>query len=397
MRSESVRRRAGILGIALGVIVLAGCSMTPDKDSPTVAYREAESTRSLEVPPDLTQSTSDQALDVPGEGKGAGSALLPEFDGIHFRRAGATEWLEIDGLKPEDLWPRIDGFLQSQGLTVQKREPALGIVETNWAKRYDSPPSGGLSGLLSGLFSGIGSKTIMDQYQIRLERMDNDAGTRVFVSQRSATEVNTNPNQQQAGDYAWSPGSGDPAIEAEMTRRLLVYLGVGEQRARGIISRAQASQAIGVRVEYHVSDAGAAWIQVDDRDRGRVFAQVGDALPEIGAKVRNVDRYNGVYAIDWLPPDDVIEKDPDLQDAFGSKGDRQPIQLEVHLKASGDKLQIFAADAQGTRRSGPVHKALLRQLAGALGGNPGQVNRAQQNESDGGSSSDAPMGKRGPL
>jgi hypothetical protein len=50
----------------------------------------------------------------------------------------------------------------------------------------------------------------------------------------------------------------------------------------------------------------------------------------------------------------------------------------VQLEPESDAVRIKAADAQGTVRSGPVHRALLRRLAVAMGANPKDVQEAEE-------------------
>lgn len=367
--SSEPARRAVVVVAAVAAVLATGCSMSPDEDSPTVAYREAEDARSLEVPPDLVKPSSSQALALGGTD--GGSALLPEFEGIRFVRAGASAWLELEGVAPETVWPRVRGFLRGQGLTVERAEPDLGIIETGWAERYDSPSGGGLTGLLGGLFGGFGADSVRDRYQVRLERMDDDAGTRLFLVHRAAQEVpggrnsNSDPNPREAGGYTWARLGGDPAIEAEMTRRLLVHLGVSEGRARGIMDDVDTR---GLAVRYVETEAGVARLIIVGGDYRRVFARIGDALARIGADVEVAERERGRYRVRWTPPPEVAEETSGgFLGLFGG-GEPEPQALELHMRLRAGQVRVVATDADGTRRSGPVQKALLRRLAEAMDG-----------------------------
>lgn len=360
MSSDTSRSAAALAAV---VLLAGGCGITPDEDSPTVAYREAESVRSLEVPPDLVKPASDQALALPGaDGDGT---LLPEFDGVRFVRAGASTWLELEGVAPDTVWPRVQGFVRAQGLTMERADSELGIVETDWAERYDGPASGGLFGLLGGLFGG-GPDTIRDRYRIRLERMDDGAGTRVFVTHRAAQEVARNQgNRRDPASYTWARRDGDPSIEAEMTRRLLVHLGVGEQRAQGIVADAAATD---LAVRYVETEAGVARVTIAGNDYRRVFVRVGDALDRVGAQIETAERERGRYRLRWTPPAEVAEETTGgFLGLFGG-GEPTVQTMEVHLRLRDGSVRAFATDAEGTRRSGPVQKALLRRLAEAMGG-----------------------------
>ena len=380
----SFERPSFVSATLIVTLLLPACGFSPDADSPTVAYREAESVKSLEVPPDLTRRSSSSALSVPGEDGGdgtgsttgadmagtgasgagagatAGSGLLPEFDGVRLVRAGVNTWIEFDGVQPDAVWPRLEDFIRSQGLTIARRSPELGIIETGWAQRYDEPKSGGLTGWFADALNLWGSSSARDRYRLRLERME-DQGTRVFLTHRSAEEVNTTEDPKQPTDFEWAYKGSDPAIEAEMTRRLLVHLGLSEARAGRVIADAGAGPA----VHYRQSADGVGWVQVDDANRARVFARVGDGLDEIGAEVRAVRRDRLRYDIAWQPPAEVREKRGLFASLFG---DDDPVRMQVRLTPSEGGMRVVAADEGGATRSAAVHKALLRTLALALGG-----------------------------
>ena len=374
-------------------LLLGGCSLTADK-GPTVDYRNAENAKSLEVPPDLTRPESRSGLTIGGSGSGGAttastsgsgvdgggsgnSGLLPEFDNVRFVRAGASSWLEVEDAPPDDIWPRVDRFLESRGLPVERREPALGIIETGWADRQDGPESGGLTGFFNSALGGLTSDNLRDRYNLRLERME-DGGTRVFVAHQMAQEIDAQSDTRMEADFEWVRRRGDPSIEAEMARRLLVYLGVSEERSDTIV--AQDGVTGDGAVDYEV-DSGAARIRVADRDARRVFVRVGDALVRIGAEVRDSDRERGVYQLDWRPPEGSMDSGGGFFGLFGG-GEPESRSLELRLYRESDGIEILAADEGGDPRSGDVHRALLREVAIAMGADEDRVRAVDDDAPD---------------
>ncbi|WP_067563059.1 outer membrane protein assembly factor BamC [Halofilum ochraceum] len=365
-------------------LLLGGCSLTAD-EGPTVDYRDAESAKSLEVPPDLTGPDSRAGLSVDGgatgdstmastgtsstgtSGVGSGldgsgqAGVLPEFDNVRFVRAGASSWLEVDNAAPDAVWPRAERFIRAQGLTIERREPTLGVIETDWAERLDGPESGGLTGFLSDALGGLTSENLRDRYNLRLERMD-DGGTRIFVTHHLAQEIDAEADTRREADFEWVRRRGDPSVEAEMARRLLVYLGVSEERSETIV--ADAGEPLEGAVRYQQDD-GVAWVVVDDPDPRRVFVRVGDALARIGADIRSSEREQRVYVFDWQPPEGAV----DSGGLFGFFGDDEPEtrRLQLQLAREAGRTEIRAADEGGEPRSGDVHRALLREVAVAMG------------------------------
>lgn len=377
-------------------LLLGGCSLTAD-EGPTVDYRNAESAKSLEVPPDLTGPDSRAGLSVDGDVSGdtgdsatastgspgasgaadggSASGVLPEFDGVRFVRAGGSSWLEVEDAAPDAIWPRVERFIRDQGLTIERREPTLGIIETGWSARSDGPESGGLTGFFNSVLGGLSPDTLRDRYNIRLERMDG-GGTRIFVAHHLAQEIDAQANTRLEADFEWVRRRGDPSVEAEMARRLLVHLGVSGDRSGAIV--ADVGEPLDGNVRYAEED-GVVRVTVDDRDSRRVFARAGDALSRIGAEVRSAERERGVYVFDWKPPKGAV----DSGGLFGFFGGGEPKSrsLELQLYRESGRIEIRAADEGGSPRSGDVHRVLLRELALAMGADEEQV-RAEY--SDGG-------------
>ncbi len=388
-------------------VLLGGCSLTAD-EGPTVDYRNAESAKSLEVPPDLTGVDSRAGLSVDGGGSGdtgdsatastgsldatgaadgsaatdggSTSEVLPEFDGVRFVRAGGSSWLEVEDAAPDAVWPRVERFIRDQGLSIERREPALGIIETGWAGRSDEPESGGLTGFFKRTLGGLTPDTLRDRYNIRLERMDG-GGTRVFVAHQLAQEIDAESNTRREADFEWVRRRGDPSVEAEMARRLLVHLGVSGDRSEAIV--ADVGEPLEGTVRYAEAD-GVVRVTVDDRDSRRVFARAGDALSRIGAEVRSAERERGVYVFDWKPPKGAVDSGG-LFGFFGG-GEPESRSLELQLYRDSGRIEIRAADEGGDPRSSDVHRAVLREVAVAMGADEEQVRDASSDSGDGGGS-----------
>jgi len=396
MRCNLMLTRTGLL-VALVVVALTGCSLRADDDSPTVAYENAESNKPLEVPPDLTRPGTSNSLEVPGRrasadpasaGSGADAAagqtgnvnVLPEFDGIRLVRGGDTAWLEVEGARPEEIWPQLDDFIRAQGFSVATKKPEIGIIETGWVERSDMPESGGLTGLFQSFIAGVTSDNLRDKYQLRLER--GDGATRVFVEHRSMEEVAKQKDVKQHSGFRWQSKGGEPALENEMRQRLLVHLGVAKQRAEGIISESQVVRSFSGTVVLVGAEGEAYSIRVGNSGYNRVFGEVGQALHRIGAETRSADRDEGVYRIDWAPDDPERES----LEVDGTRA------LEVRLQEQDDYIEVAAAGEQGDTRSGPIHRALLRELSVAMGGEAQAVEPSEDGGLFGGSSDDAREG-----
>lgn len=351
------------------IVFVTGCALPPPEGSPRVAYREAESTRSLVVPPDLTRQASSSALEIDQLGTDEGADVLPEFENIRMVRAGPIQWLEIEGAAPDELWPRMRGFFSSEGLAIGNQRPADGLIETVWAERYDAVPRGGISGVLSDWFGTVTSDLIKDKYQIRLERMDGNSGTRVFLTHWAAQEINTNPNTIDTPLLAMARVEADPAIAAEMRRRLLVYLGVTRARATRVASL-DGAEVYTAPMRLVETEDGEAQALLAVPNFRRALGLVGEGVRLTGAEVVDTREDRGRIWLQWLPPKAVRDS--------GFFSDDRPKNLVLRLEPIEGGVSIVAGRYSGqigqedgydeTFSSGKVEVALLEELVNAMGG-----------------------------
>jgi outer membrane protein assembly factor BamC len=361
-------RDPGALAVAL-VVFVTGCALQPPEGSPRIAYREAESTRSLVVPPDLTRQASSSALEIDQLGAGEGAEVLPEFENIRMVRAGPIQWLEITGASPDELWPRMRGFFSNEGLAIGNQRPAEGLIETVWAERFDNVPQGGLGGLFSDLLGTIASDPIRDKYQIRLERLDDNEGTRIFLTHWAAQQINENPNTRDTPLLAMARVEPDPAVAAEMRRRLLVYLGVSRSRATRVASLDGASVYTAPMRLVETEDGEAQALLAVPNFR-RALGLVGEGVRLTGAEVVETREDRGRIWLRWLPPKAAR--------GSGFFSDDRPRNLVLRLQPIEGGVSIIAGRYSGrigqedgydeTFSSGKVEVALLEALVNAMGG-----------------------------
>lgn len=349
---------------------VTGCALPPPEGSPRVAYREAESTQSLVVPPDLTRQASSSALEIEQPGTDDGGEVLPLFENIRMVRAGPIQWLEIEGATPQELWPRMRGFLSNEGLAVASQQPATGVIESVWAQRFDSVPQGGVSGMLSDFFGGIASDPIRDKYQIRLERLQDNDGSRVFLTHWAAQQINENPNTRDTPLLAMARIVPDPAIAAEMRSRLLVYLGLSRARATRVASLDDGATVFTAPMRLVETEDGEAQALLAEPNFRRAMGLVSEGLGLAGARVVDSNNDRGRIWVRWLPPEAVR--------GTGLFSDDRPQSLVVRLEPIDGGVRIVAGDYSGEIGnedrynedfgSDEIEVALLEELVNAMGG-----------------------------
>lgn len=357
--SYALRRSLPAAAIALA---LTGCgTFGGTGDGPR--YEASRQVDSLALPPDLIAPGMERAFripDVPGERISAreleqdprrampmtaeGVAILPDSPEVQIRRDGQLRWLHVEAT-PEALWPRLRDFWREQNLTLARDEPAVGVMETEWAENRAGIPLGATRGLLARALGTVYDAGTRDQYRLRVER--SNGGTEIFVSHRGAFERGDAEGQAAR----WFVGDPDPELEAEMLNRLLVFLTTGQ--VTGTVAAAE---------EADFERTG----QVDlvERDGRLVLAlrgepdalwrRLGLALDRTGLMVDEQDRRTGVYFVTYRP--DVVDQAAGrpglIRRMFGAGREtsaRIDDRYQVRMIENGRDLQIEVLSIDGER------------------------------------------------
>lgn len=211
--------------------LLGGCGSLSSVSSPDVVYaNNADEAKALQVPPDLTDVSNAEQFVLPGTGNStvARNTLLPQFDGMRFVREGGQSWLEFQQA-PEDLWPQLLAFARQEKYRIEQTEPVAGVIVTQWRAAGAQADSGILKNLVSNdeEYTRVG---------FRLERAAG--GTRLFARSQAASEAAV--KAASASNNEWPASSHNPEKTSALLNRFLVFLGVEQQKARGILGEAQA-------------------------------------------------------------------------------------------------------------------------------------------------------------
>lgn len=323
---------AAPLCIVLGV-ALAGCGATTHPNSPDVAYSsDSLEVRALQVPPDLTDISDGEQFILPGSKPGPVSrnTLLPVFDTVRFQRDGASSWLDIEAA-PEELWPRLLAFARQQNYAIDRTEPTAGMIATQW--RAGSAENGVLKNL-------IGGADAYSRVVFRLER--TPAGvSRLFARVQPGDEdaaADSTPN--------WPAASHDPERTNLLLTRLLVFFGVEEQRARGILDEAQARNVLDDAV---LQTTGGGSQLVVHRGFVPSFDAIALAAENLDLRIRERDRVIGRLLV---APADAPDDDAGMLITVSP----------VHVSA----VRVAVTGADGQRLEATAEQTLLQALRDRL-------------------------------
>jgi len=341
---KNVKSRAVSLALPLFMLAnLTACDSIPFVDTSS-DYKGAGRSRPLEVPPDLTASPTSDTYSIPGstsyssytqaqEGQEVGvEKVLQNPDGVRLEKSGGQSWLVVNA-PAEKIWPVIRDFWIDMGFAVRVENPQIGVMETEWVESdaIKKDQSGNALDKFDKWLDKLSGFADRKKFRTRLDKGSESGTTEIFMSHRS---VSTSPDDgknrsvTQLGvietGYALEsqktkPGDASEAeLDAELLRRLMVKLGVEEQKSKTIMAEAVTIKRAEVVKE---SDGSARLLLNDQFDRA--WRRVGLALDRIGFVIEDKDRSNGLFFVRYadVDIDDSPKKKKGIVDSLKFWGD----------------------------------------------------------------------------
>ncbi|MGB5260901.1 MAG: outer membrane protein assembly factor BamC [Gammaproteobacteria bacterium] len=366
---QSGHKKYSLLLVLAGALLVSACGvmdkMAPGRDK--IDYKKSKIIENLEVPPDLSSDTIDDAPDTldaagatfsdfgatqPARDK---TAVIPEQVTVQVRRDGDQQWLLVQGT-PEQVWPRVKEFWLQQGFLISKEDPRLGILETDWAENRADIPQGPIRNLIGKSIDAVYSSATRDKYRVRLEKVD-DTSTEVFLTQRGVEEVVT--GSADSNTTVWQSRPTDPELEAEMLKRMMVFLGIEEQKAQTMLAKRVEKQ---VRAEL-VSDSSGSQLLIRE-DFSRAWRRTGVALDRVGFTVEDRDRSNGVYFVRYNDPLGEQNQSGILNKLafWSSDDDKEATEYRIRLIAEGPVTRVIVNNSEDQRDTTSTAKRILTLL-----------------------------------
>ena len=223
------------------VVLLSGCQPAALDDlmqGRKIDYKNESSQRgkTLAHPPDIISdalirggeggdddgvSLSEYRVgDVPEIDEDAGK-VAPEAESakVALRGGGNLLWLEAE-TNPDKAWDTARAFWDDLGFPLEKDEPKLGYMETEWLD-IRALRSFGLGGLFDDFLNRIRDSGQRDKFRTRIDPEDGREGARIYIAHQHITEVYDLRREGTRAGFQALPS--DPHLEAEMLRRMLLY------------------------------------------------------------------------------------------------------------------------------------------------------------------------------
>lgn len=365
------------LSLTLLILSLSGCGSDGGyfSDSEREYRTQKETVDDLEIPPDLSSKSIQDAMTIPGAGSASyedyasqrekrttgtivGEEVLPEFEEIQVERDGDKRWLVI-AAEPNSVWPKVVEFWRKNGLLLVEQNPAVGIMKTDWLESRADIKQGYITELFRKAFDSIYSSATRDQFRVRLDRGLEPGTTEIYLTHRGLEEKLKEDISGDADTTYWAPRPNDPEIEASMLRSLMVHLGVSTEKAKEAI--AAPSEATDRARLVKNGNLTELWI---DEAFARAWRLTGVALDRVGFAVEDRDRSNGIYFVRYskLLESEKEEKGFFSKLAFWTDEEStidMEAQYQVKLLSNGETTQVVVRNEQGEQADALAVETIL--------------------------------------
>ncbi len=363
--------------------LLAGCGALPSVDDVLpdrkVEYKKAkEAGPDLEVPPDLTRSTINDELVIPGSSRPEATTLsgqmererirgrvsertsvLPEIENIQVMRDGNQRWLRIQG-SAEDVWYKTVAFWQENGILLAQQDPTVGVMVTDWLENRADIKQDMITDTIRKVFDGAYSAATRDQYRLRIEELGPGV-TELYLTHRGMEEKYILDGGGDGERTVWNPRPTDHGLEAEMIRRLMNFMGIADQQARSSLAQNGAAQTRS-RLIHNSQEV----MLLVDEEVSRAWRLTGVALDRVGFAVEDRDRGQHVYYVRYNDPMQEMDE-PGLLDklAFWRDNDQnidKDNQFQVRLASNGSGTRVVVNNKQGVQENSETALRILTLL-----------------------------------
>jgi len=334
----------------------------------SIEYKKSKRVDTLELPPDLSNSRIEDSMVIPGGGSATysditrdsasskGSGVLPTQGDIRVERDGNTRWLVVNA-PPEQVWGKVREFWVEMGFLLTVENPQIGIMETDWKENRADIPNDFIRDFLGSVLDFVYTATTRDSFRARIEEGDTSDTTEIFISHRGVLE-------KVSGEEStvWETRPAEPELEAEMLRRLMVFMGTEDAKARARLAKTSGGE---IRARLIRDREGNAL--VDYRaSYPRAWRIVGLALDRVGFTVEDRDRSKGIYYVRYSDPlKDMKSNEKGILSSLVFWGnDDEPSEEQYQVALSGDEVstQITVQDKNGQRDKSKTASRILTLL-----------------------------------
>ncbi len=370
--------------ILLAVFGLSGCGSNPFQDmlpDNSLEYKKSrQAEENLELPPDLKSGNFDDALDVPPLEGGTtyseyaggrtqrqqvatAGAVLPAVENVELRRSGDSRWLEVQAT-PNQVWPKVVAFWREQGILLVEQNPSVGVMKTDWIDNRAEIPQDFLTRMVRKVADGLYATSTRDQFSVRMDAGTKAGTTEVHLTHRGMEEKLETGTLGDAKRSVWQPSGTDAGKEAEMLRRLMLFLGVPEKKAAAVVAAPASAPRSGSGARLVGEGAGQVLVIPEEFRRG--WRTTGAALDRAGFAVEDRDMTRGVYYVRYQDADaGAAGQKRSLGDrlAFWRKSDIDRVkQYQIKVEGNDTETRVSVLDPGGGKDAAASAGRILARL-----------------------------------
>ena len=405
---------AGLVMMSGTVATLGACSwLHIGSQDEAYDYRKAQARQQpLDVPPDLTPLPKDERFSLPSAASAqkpavaqaavsapalasapvpviapgtlaapAGQAVDPSIPAARIVREGSQRWLAVNA-SPEVAYATVRDVLVSQGFKIAIDDPALGLLETEWAetrpKVNEDVPRTAIKRLL-GAFDSNGEQ---NKFRARIERTPTNTAE-ITITHRGLDEVYTSP---QKDTTKWQVRAPDPELEAILLQRVALRFAAVQPAvavapapaiAVAVASTSAAAPAAAVApavpgvpatiVEsrvHKITAGGYVTLQIED-DLEHAWRRVGIALDRRGFTIEDRSREKHQFSVRYLDPEyEASEKEKRgwWDRVFNSDAKIPEQEFLISVTRDGVVSVVEVRGKDGKSDNGPTARRIVDQL-----------------------------------
>jgi outer membrane protein assembly factor BamC len=165
----------------------------------------------------------------------------------------------------------------------------------------------------------------------------------------------------QKDQTVWQPRPNDAELETEFLRRLMVKLGVPQERSKALVASGAP------KTTSRVASVGDVPVVQIDEGFDRAWRRVGLAWDRTGFTVEDRDRGQGTYFVRYVEPN-ADKKDPGFFGKLFSRSDRDaaPLKYRIILKSQGESTTVSVLNATGAPDTSANAKRIVQVIADDL-------------------------------
>lgn len=271
-----------------------------------------------------------------------GEQVLPQGKGVQRMREGQRRWLIVQA-EPEQVWPLARGFLEMRGYRVQRDEPAIGMLETDWKpvladalvdKKHATDKNG--------------QANWRERLRVRIEPAGKAGYTEIFLTQRHSQRVSDAADE--TAKWELRPADTDRAVE--MLNRLARHL------AAENVQDAVPLKALAAEIKI---DADGHTVLQLNTTFDIAWRRTSLALDGLGFTIEDHNRASRIFHVYNELPSGLTE-----EELKHGKPKSATVREEywLHLQERGEQINLSVRNKAGQVDESQVARHLLNLLSG---------------------------------